>query len=377
MMVRRALALLLMWLCLGCSAGPVTAPSIPSAEEPQPPIPEETSSASDPAVPQYMVAFPGEYRGRTNTYVGGISGPAPTPLIDAPADVSAGSWSLDGTQLLFRSNHEDGLRQFSHIYIRDVVVDSTWRVTAKADFFRAPRWAPDGVTIAVWVGKRLELTMPEGVRKVLHTQDADQVSSAVWSPAGDRLVYASRSGNPFAGEPIVGAVRTVRLDGSVTDVAAGPYLYGQPRWSTSGWLAFSWTELTAAEIGYWATPRQVTVVQPDGTTRQIAGQDGTSLEYPIWDTDDERIIAVTGEGSNIIVALDPVSGAQQVLYTATDQASYPSLSPDGELLSFFLGASFEAGSYVVTPTVGGLIEFDISGEHRVWASSPVLWAPLR
>ncbi len=163
------------------------------------------------------------------------------------------AWSPDGTQIAYVSTQRPSLERFTHLYIMQADGDKQRMLPGGFDFVagRAPAWSPDGRWLAVtgvgdvekWILASREGRKLEGAAAwALHLVDvatgkefvrlSDAVSSASWSPDGQRLAFAKPDGAEVA-------LYTIASDATdaqrVTTITGWHPRYGEPD-PTRAWI---------------------------------------------------------------------------------------------------------------------------------------------
>lgn len=221
---------------------------------------------------------------------------------------------------------------------------------------RAPRWSPDGKSIAYTA--RIHGIMQVFTRTL--GSDAAQVTRAeqscdlpFWSPDGATIYYLS-GGNLWSVPAAGGAAQIVYRD--VTAAALHPdgatlaFDRGRKIWigslhggevkefwpgPTNGGLSFSpdGSKLVTNSIGpVWVLP------YPSGAPRKF--DMGVSTTAPSWFSDSSHlaVYAHTEAGdANTLTMLDVMDGTRRGILSAPGGLVYPSVSPDGKRIAYTSG----------------------------------------
>ena len=218
-------------------------------------------------------------------------------------------------------------RNIKEIYISDYDGESQRRVTVGKTLNIAPRWSPDGRSIAytsyrrgganIFISNIFQGTLDEVTK-------GDKVGEnwlPAWSPDGTRLAFSStRDGNP--------EIYVVNRDGSnLRRITNHPNIDITPTWSPSGTqIAF-----TSDRTG---TP-QIYVVGADGLNLAKRTSDGY-CDRPTWSPAPYNEIAFSsrsGPGFDIRV-IDVVTGVSHALTNGEGTNESPAFSPNGRHIVF-------------------------------------------
>jgi Tol biopolymer transport system component len=225
-------------------------------------------------------------------------------LVDIPggADVPS-DWSPDGARLLIA--HGSG------------VPTTQWIVNADGTGLRqiqfpelgggGARWMPDGEHIAF---RRTTATRSAFVRARLDGTDVEwlfpneleDASTVAWSPDGQQIVWANRSGGPLW---------IARFDGTGARQLTNGFGDYDPRWSPDGTrIAY---DMTVNENKLF--PHHIAVVNADGTGQRILSN-GPVDSSPAWSPDGKWIayarFGPTPSGGRCTVEKIPASGGTPI-----------------------------------------------------------------
>jgi len=218
-------------------------------------------------------------------------------------------------------------RAIKEIYISDYDGENQRRVTVGRTLNIAPRWSPDGRSIAytsyrrgganIFISNIFQGTLDEVTK-------GDKVGEnwlPAWSPDGQRIAFSStRDGNP--------EIYVVNRDGSnLHRITNHPGIDITPTWSPSGTqIAF-----TSDRSG---TP-QIYVVGADGLNLAKRTSDGY-CDRPTWSPAPYNEIAYSsrnGPGFDIRV-IDVVTGVSSALTNGEGTNESPAYSPNGRHIVF-------------------------------------------
>jgi Tol biopolymer transport system component/DNA-binding SARP family transcriptional activator len=139
------------------------------------------------------IAFYSYRRGTRRVYVMSAEGGPPSEVAPALANQRNPGWAPDGRGLVFSASEGGRANQ---IYVADRRADSTWGTPrpVTTDGGVAPRWSPDGRTIAFINQRAIWLTLPKGARPRVLVAAGDSARYAVpelvqWAPAGEAIFY--------------------------------------------------------------------------------------------------------------------------------------------------------------------------------------------
>jgi dipeptidyl aminopeptidase/acylaminoacyl peptidase len=235
----------------------------------------------------------------------------------------------------------------------------------------APRWSPDGRTLAFLSARsagddsnkaadktQIHLLSIEGGEARRLTSLEDGVRSCVWSPAGDRLACLARVPAP---KDDLGFERTdsrryteigYKYDGAGWDDGRRTHLFvvdarsGEAKQITSG----NWNDN-----------------DPDWSP------DGTRIAF----VSDRQSIGTDWEGRHSDVYVVPVTGGEPVKISDHDEAdTQPAFSPDGQTIAFY--GSLSEGDHPriwLAPATGGVASRPALGTPAMdYLSSGLRWA---
>ena len=182
------------------------------------------------------VAFRSLRRDRNDEiYVINSDGSNLTRLTNTPGENTAPTWSADGSQIAFRSNllaPNDPAQIF--MYVMGADGSNPHRFTQSSGF--APRWSLDGSQIVFLTFSNnltsLNSMNADGTQaRVIKTNPAKEIQSAVWSPDGTQIAFLSQK---TPADPI--EVDLISADGKNQHSLTPGYqvVFGGLSWSPDG-----------------------------------------------------------------------------------------------------------------------------------------------
>ena len=154
----------------------------------------------------------------------GANGGYPQRLTVSPGIDTDGSFSPDGSKIVFESDRS-GTHQ---LYVMNADGSEQRRITFSTAVYSAPEWSPDGKLIAfTWrMGdtRRIGIIAPDGTgEKILTGGSADEEPS--WAASSREIVFQRTEAN---GRP---TLYRVSLDGSAPRKMTIPQDGSDPNWS--------------------------------------------------------------------------------------------------------------------------------------------------
>ena len=227
----------------------------------------------------------------------GADGSGNTPIITSTANDQGGSWSPDGTKIVFRSDRTGA----GDIYIADANGGNQLPLTTDPAKESHPSFSPDGKKIAftradpddeIWVMNA------DGSDAHRLTDNTVADAGPDWSPDGTRIAYFSSN-----------VIFVMNADGSNQhQLIPGGSSVG-PQWSPDARrVLFQRNDgPTAGTHPY--------VVNADGTGLANVGQMAPESQAPSWSPDGTRIVFLTASGgsSDIWIMNADGSGAAPIL----------------------------------------------------------------
>ena len=304
--------------------------------------------------------------GNLDIWVQQVGGRAPIRLTSDPADEKDPDISPDGTQVVFRSEKDEG-----GIYVIPALGGEP---VLLAQGGRNPRFSPDGKSIAYWVGRE-GVRMPAGTAHVFIIPagggqpralggDFAAAMHPIWSPNGEKVLVVGRKAADFRVEPIpewwvlptgqgtpskTGVLKIVQ-DQSVLRAPMWENSILPLAWRSQGKVIF--TAQSADTVNLWA-------VDVDPGTGRSAGK-ATRVTMGTNSETQAAFAAAAGNESMVFsssvlqfdiwaIPLDAERGEKrgEMARVTDDLASelYPSLSWDGSKLAF---ASKRGSTYFLT-----------------------------
>lgn len=211
------------------------------------------------------VAFKG---GASQIYTVGADGSGEVRLTNDSAGSEMGSWSPDGTHIVFSRGHP------SQIFIMNASGGSELRLTNSPSSYMFPAWSPDGSRILFWqepasgVNWVIFTINPDGSALTSLTDPSVDASFPVWSPDGKRIAFAR-------GDAAGSQIAVMNADGSGQAVlTSGTANSGYPSWSPTG-DRIAFMENTGGHL-------QIYVMNADGTNQSRLAPSPQNDMLPFW-----------------------------------------------------------------------------------------------
>jgi Tol biopolymer transport system component/predicted Ser/Thr protein kinase len=286
------------------------------------------------------------------------------------------AWSPDGRQLVFAeegtSRPEDRSGRTSQLWAVDVA-SGRRRLVTKGDAVQ-PQWSPNGRLIAYWAidldGNRDLWTIPaQGGQPVRITHDPYLDWNPVWSPDGGWIYFCSNRGGTMG-------IWRIPIRGSTGEPRGAPEPIRTPA-AYPAHLSFSRDGRRLAYVQQLTTGRVCTVrfdpdrekvvsepkdvlVSAKGASRPSLSPDGQWLSFNTTEQE-EHLFTVKTDGSNL-----------RQLTNGQNRNRGPRWSPDGKHLAFFSTSSGDWEIWTVDVEGTGLHQVtDLGGQNVAW---PV-WSP--
>jgi TolB protein len=223
----------------------------------------------------------------------GADGTGNAPLITDAASDQGGSWSPDGTKIVFKSARTGA----GDIYVADADGNNQVRRTTDPGEESHPSFSPDGTKI-VFVRKdpddEIFVMNADGSGDVRRTDNTVADAAPEWSPDGTRIVFFRQN-----------VIHVMNADGSNEhELVPGGSSVG-PQWSPDARRVLFQRAVTPGQS-------HPIVVNADGTGLADLGTMVPSAQAPSWSPDGTKIVFLTsqGPGSDIwIMNADGTGGA--------------------------------------------------------------------
>lgn len=235
--------------------------------------------------------------GNYDIWTVGADGSANTPIVTDSADDQGGSWSPDGTKIVFRSDRTGA----GDIYIADADGGNQVPLTTDPATESHPSFSPDGTKI-VFTRKdpddEIFVMNADGSDAQPRTDNTIADFAPEWSPDGTRIAYSSAPN----------VIHVMNADGSNQhELDPGGGSVG-PQWSPD-----------ARRVVFNRCPGgldcHVYAVNADGTGLVKLGPASPNTQAPSWSPDGTKIVFLTtGAGGSDIWSMNPDgSGAAPIL----------------------------------------------------------------
>jgi Tol biopolymer transport system component/tRNA A-37 threonylcarbamoyl transferase component Bud32 len=274
--------------------------------------------------------------GNWDIYLQRVGGKNPINLTkDSVANETQPAISPDGNRIVFRSERDGG-----GLYVMGATGEDTKRL---ADFGFNPSWSPHGEFIAcneqsvasayargvipclTWI-----INVKTGEKRRLSDRDALQPQ---WSPQGKRIAYWGVSEGTRPRD-----IWTIPVEGgepvAVTNDAAVDW---NPVWSPDGQYLYFASDRSGS-MNLWRVPIEEASGRVLGPLEPVTTPSVNSAQLSF--ARDGRLLYVRQETQKNLqrIAFDPASekivGDPVWITSSARQATFPSLSPDGEWLTF-------------------------------------------
>jgi Tol biopolymer transport system component len=206
------------------------------------------------------IAFASDRDGDYDIYLMNADGSGLAKVTDDAADEVGPSWAPDGTRLVF---WRAGIPPDTELYVVNVDGTGLTPITGGASFSRDPVWSPDGSQIAFVSARsgsfRLYLVNPDGTGLVDLASGVDGLIWPDWSPDATRLVFSDGF-----------SISTIDRDGSGLSTIVADSIRPDggsdhrtlPVWSPAG-DKIAYSTRTCYIRG--CTPFSTVILNPDGT----------------------------------------------------------------------------------------------------------------
>ena len=201
-------------------------------------------------------------------------------------DVGSGSWSPDGTRIVFPRYDEK--IQSADLFVMNADGSDVRRLTDTPELSESqPRWSPDGSQIA------FDGNTPDGLTGIYvmsaDGQDVQRITASAppgggpdWSPDGSQLVFESTPARSGPDDQLSTQIWIMNIDGTGAHaLTSGPSSNYSPRWSPDG------------DKIVFTHDRDVYVMNVDGTGMTNLTPDAGTDFYDrdaAWSSDGSRIV---------------------------------------------------------------------------------------
>jgi Tol biopolymer transport system component len=325
------------------------------------------------------VAFASDRDGQLRIWLKQVSGEAEAPLTTGPDDFPR--FSPDGAEILFARAGPDG----PSLYRAAVLGGAARRLVAGAS---EGDWSPDGTRVAF-----LRLVSEEGstvssvnvaaadgsgVREVARVPAG--LRAPRWSPDGETLAMVTSSGSLLAGaqQPVV----LVDVETGETRAIPAPdarRTLSSPAWTADRQLVYLQAESVAAAAG---------------SAGRLVFQDAASEEVRarLWSPSTAQVLDVLGDGRVVFDTRSPRQNLREVVLDPAEEADgrwlsrgestdrQPVYSPDGESVAFSSNRGGGMNLWVVSTDTGRLRR--ITSSHLNWdpgflSDGRIMWSSNR
>ena len=223
-------------------------------------------------------------------------------------------WSRDGNSITFVT--DDDIKTMG-VYQTEIGNGKTTKLTKDMSFFSLPVWSPDGERIALLAGedqRDVFIMGRDGTGLTRLTHQPSPKVSLFWSPGGDRIGFAEKSGKGYK-TFFMNADGTNRqlLSSPLTDFAGGS-------WSANGNKIIG----DSMHDGYPA----IYTVNDDGSDPVRLTNHPEGDGSPDWSPDGTRIVFTSRRDGHDEIYIMNADGSNQVRLTSGTAKSYsPQWSP--------------------------------------------------
>ncbi len=224
-----------------------------------------------------------------------------------------------------------------------------------------PEWSPDGEKLSYVQGTGkgdygIYIRNADGTNesRINNSAGDDYDERPVWAPAGDKIAFAAALEEPLIG----GGIYVMNSDGSNKQILSDG---SSPIWSIDG-----------NRIAFLSgQPRQLFIMNKDGTNKLQLTHDAQGNRYPSWSPVGEKIVfSSQRDGNNEVYVID-ADGAN-LLRLTNDAASdiMPNCSPDGMKIAYISNRGGAADIYKININGTNLVRLTNNSN----ASYPT-WSP--
>jgi dipeptidyl aminopeptidase/acylaminoacyl peptidase len=269
------------------------------------------------------------------------------------------AFSPDSKQIAFLS--DEGKKGQLELFVASLPGATAKRLTNLTGFLNAPRWSPDGQTIAILFTEsapreagplqpstkdsgpveehiyeqRLSLVDARSGRVTQITPADTYVYEYDWAPGSDRLAYTASKGNGDNNWWVAQLFTIAVASGEIVPVHKPALQIGNPRWSPDGkQIAFiggimSDEGSTGGDI--------YTVPASGGAARDLTPGRKSSPAWLQWMRSGKILFAETIDGGTALASLNPADQASETLWKGDESlragADEVSVSEDGKILA--------------------------------------------
>ena len=310
------------------------------------------------------VAFSSDRDGQLRIWLKQVSGEAEAPLTEGPDEFPR--FSPDGGEILFSRTNGDG----RSLYRAAVVGGAARRVIENAT---EGDWSPDGTRIAFLRLKSengatvstVGLAAPDGSDPREVADVPAGLRAPRWSPDGRTLAFVTSSGSLLAGaqQPVVlvdvetGEHRAIPAPDARRTLSA-------PAWAANGQVVYLQAESVAAAAG---------------SAGRLVVQDAESGEVRtrLWSPSTAQVLDILGDGRVVFDTRSPRQNLRETVLVTSGQATVgrwlsrgestdrqPVYSPDGDTVAFTSNRGGGMNLWVVSTSSGRLRR--ITSSHLNW-----------
>jgi len=199
-----------------------------------------------------------------------------------------------------------------------------------------------------------------------------------FSPNGSEVVFSQQTHQGGSDTPR--ELFVMNADGTgVTQLTHDGAYAGFPAWSPDGttiaYASYQGSNYIPGCLGLSICPTDLYLIDAaGGTPRQFATDPDLSETTPSWSPDGSRLaFAETGQGGTGSIVNVAVDGSDRVELSPTGSVSFPSWSPDGNWIAFLLGQ--DGTNLLVSATPSDLGHHVITDTHTDTNFGRPVWSP--